>query len=78
MRIIGRVQGVHLRDSRRQVAARLGVNGWSRNNPDGADRRSAGKDEIVAPQRTQGSLGELGSADEQVGEPRVGIVVDEW
>jgi acylphosphatase len=33
--ISGRVQGVFFRDTARQVARRLGLNGWISNRPDG-------------------------------------------
>ena len=34
--IRGRVQGVFFRQSTRETAVGLGLNGWARNNPDGS------------------------------------------
>lgn len=36
LRITGRVQGVFFRQSTRDTACRLGLNGWVRNCPDGS------------------------------------------
>lgn len=36
IRITGRVQGVFFRDTARQVASRLGLGGFARNEPDGS------------------------------------------